>query len=118
MPTLTMSRLDSGSMSDTTDVTESTEIHAKAERAETTVERRQRFEREALPFMDQLYAAAMRMLSRLAPVRGVAVDEVTPEAVSFLVNVRGDPESLRQAILRDGRLLAVDASRLIYAMSP
>ena len=61
MPTLTMSRLDSGSMSDTTDVTESTEIHAKAERAETTVERRQRFEREALPFMDQLYAAAMRM---------------------------------------------------------
>lgn len=64
------------------------------------------------------YAAAMRMLSRLAPVRGVAVDEVTPEAVSFLVNVRGDPESLRQAILRDGRLLAVDASRLIYAMSP
>ena len=61
MPTLTMSRLDSGSMSDTTDVTESTEIHAKAERAETTVERRQRFEREALPFMDQLYGAAMRM---------------------------------------------------------
>ena len=42
MPTLTMSRLDSGSMSDTTDVTESTEIHAKAERAETTGERRQR----------------------------------------------------------------------------
>jgi len=64
------------------------------------------------------YAAAARMLSRLAPVRGVAVDEVTPEAVSFLVNVRGDPEALRQAILRDGRLHAVDASRLIYTMSP
>lgn len=64
------------------------------------------------------YAAAMRMLSRLAPVRGVAVDEVTPDAVSFLVNVRGDPEALRQAILRDGRLLAVDAARLIYTMSP
>jgi hypothetical protein len=64
------------------------------------------------------YAAAMRMLARLAPVRGVAVDEVTPEAVSFLVNVRGDPEALRQAILRDGRLSAIDASRLIYTMSP
>lgn len=66
----------------------------------------------------EAYAAAMRMLSRLAPVRGVAVDEVTPDAVSFLVNLRGDPDALRQAILRDGRLLAVDASRLIYTMSP
>jgi len=62
------------------------------------------------------YAAAMRMLARLAPVRGVAVDEVTPDAVSFLVNVRGDPDALRHAILRDGRLQAIDASRLIYAM--
>jgi len=64
------------------------------------------------------YALAMRMLSRLAPVRGVSVDEVTPEAVSFLVNVRGDPGALHQAILRDGRLQAVDAGRLIYALSP
>jgi hypothetical protein len=64
------------------------------------------------------YVSAMRMLRRLAPVRGVAVDEVTPEAVSFLVHVRGDPEALRQAIVRDGRLSAVDASRMIYALSP
>ena len=63
------------------------------------------------------YAATMRMLSRLAPVRGVGVDEVTPDAVSFLVRVRGDPEQLHQAILRDGRLVAVDASRMIYALS-
>lgn len=66
----------------------------------------------------EAYASAMRTLTRLAPVRGVAVDEVTPDAISFLVNVRGDPDALRQAILRDGRLLAVDASRLIYAMAP
>ncbi len=66
----------------------------------------------------EAYAAAMRSLSRLAPVRGVAVDEVTPDAVSFLVNVRGDPEALHQAILRDGRLQPVDAGRLIYALSP
>jgi len=66
----------------------------------------------------EAYAAAMRTLSRLAPVRGVAVDEVTPDAVSFLVNVRGDPEALHQAILRDGRLHAIDAGRLIYALSP
>jgi hypothetical protein len=66
----------------------------------------------------EAYAAALRTLSRLAPVRGVAVDEVTPDAVSFLVNVRGDPEALHQAILRDGRLHAVDAGRLIYALSP
>ncbi|MGH8250336.1 MAG: DUF2066 domain-containing protein [Steroidobacteraceae bacterium] len=66
----------------------------------------------------EAYAAAMRTLSRLAPVRGVAVDEVTPDAVSFLVNVRGDPDALREAILRDGRLQAVDDGRLIYSMSP
>jgi len=66
----------------------------------------------------EAYVTALRMLSRLAPVRGVAVDEVTPDAVSFLLNVRGDPDALHQAILRDGRLLAVDASRLIYTMSP
>jgi hypothetical protein len=66
----------------------------------------------------EAYATAMRALARLAPVRGVAVDEVTPDAVSFLVNVRGDPDALRQAILRDGRLQAVDVSRLIYTMPP
>ena len=64
------------------------------------------------------YASAMRTLSKLAPVRGVSVDEVTPDAVSFRVNVRGDPEALNQAIQRDGRLQAVDAGRLIYALSP
>jgi len=66
----------------------------------------------------EAYASAMRTLSKLAPVRGVAVDEVTPDAVSFRVNVRGDPEALSQAIQRDGRLQAVDAGRLIYALSP
>lgn len=66
----------------------------------------------------EAYAAAMRTLSRLAPVRGVAVDEVTPDAVSFLVNVRGNPDALHQAILRDGRLTPVDSGRMIYAMSP
>ena len=66
----------------------------------------------------EAYAATMRTLSKLAPVRRVSVDEVTPDAVSFRVNVRGDPEALNQAILRDGRLQAVDAGRLIYALSP
>ncbi len=66
----------------------------------------------------EAYAAAMRLLARLAPVRGVALDEVTPDAVSFLVHVRGDPDSLRQAILRDGRLQPVDSSRMIYAVAP
>jgi hypothetical protein len=66
----------------------------------------------------EAYAAALKTLSKLAPVRGVSVDEVTPDAVSFLVNVRGDPESLHQAIQRDGRLQAIDAGRLIYAFSP
>lgn len=64
------------------------------------------------------YVRAMEALSRLPPVRGVAVDEVTPDAVSFLVNVRGDPASLPEAILRDGRLAGVDASRMIFAMRP
>lgn len=64
------------------------------------------------------YAQAMKTLSRLAPVRGVAVDEVTPDAVSFLVNVRGDPAALTDAILRDGRLTGVDAARLIFSLRP
>lgn len=64
------------------------------------------------------FAATMRTLAKLAPVRGVAVDEVTPDGVSFRVNVRGDPGALDQAIQRDGRLYAVDAGRLIYALSP
>ncbi len=64
------------------------------------------------------YASATRLLDRLTPVRGVSVDEVTPGAVSFLVHVRGDPDALRQAILRDGRLVAVDASRMIYTLTP
>lgn len=64
------------------------------------------------------YTRAMKTLSRLAPVRGVAVDEVTPDAVSFLVNVRGDPAALADAILRDGRLTGVDASRMIFSLRP
>ncbi len=64
------------------------------------------------------YAAAMRTLSKLAPVRGVSVDEVKEDAVSFRVNVRGAPAALSQAILRDGRLQPVDAGRLIYALAP
>jgi hypothetical protein len=64
------------------------------------------------------YAATLRALAKLAPVRGVAVDEVTPDGVSFRVNVRGDPGALDQAIQRDGRLYAVDAGRLIYALAP
>ena len=65
----------------------------------------------------EAYAATLRTLAKLAPVRGVAVDEVNADAVSFRVNVRGDPDALNQAILRDGRLLPVDAGRLIYALS-
>ncbi len=66
----------------------------------------------------EAYATAMRTLAKLAPVRGVSVDEVTTDTVSFRVNVRGDPGALSQAILRDGRLQAVDSGRLIYALSP
>ena len=66
----------------------------------------------------EAYAATTRMLAKLAPVRGVAVDEVTPDGVSFRLNVRGDPGALDQAIRRDGRLHAVDAGRLIYALAP
>jgi len=66
----------------------------------------------------EAYAGAMRMLSKLQPVRGVAVDEVTPDGVSFRVNVRGNPDALGQAILRDGRLTPIDAGRLIFAYSP
>jgi len=66
----------------------------------------------------EAYAAAQRALARLSPVRAVAVDEVTPDAVSFALTLRGDPEALRQAILRDGRLHAVDASRMVFSLSP
>ncbi|HEU5468687.1 MAG TPA: DUF2066 domain-containing protein [Steroidobacteraceae bacterium] len=66
----------------------------------------------------EAYATAMRALAKLAPVRGIFVDEVSADAVSFRVNVRGDPATLAEAISRDGRLLPVDAGRLLYALSP
>jgi hypothetical protein len=66
----------------------------------------------------EAYASAMRALSKLQPVRGVSVDEVTTDGVSFRVSVRGEPDALAQAILRDGRLTPIDAGRLIYAFSP
>lgn len=64
------------------------------------------------------YASAMRTLAKLQPVRGVTVDEVTADGVSFRVNVRGDPGALAEAILREGRLTPIDSGRLIYAFSP
>ena len=56
MLTLTAPVLDSIPMSDT-EISEADEILS----TETAAQRRLRFEQEALPFMDQLYAAAMRM---------------------------------------------------------
>ena len=64
------------------------------------------------------YAAALRALSRLPLVRAVEVDEVTAKAVSFTLQIRGDPAALRQAIERDGRLVAVDAGRMIFSLPP
>jgi hypothetical protein len=66
----------------------------------------------------EAYAAALRALGRLPLVRGVAVDEVTPDAVSFALTIRGDPDALRQAIRRAGRLVPVDESRMIFALAP
>ena len=64
------------------------------------------------------YAMTLRALGRLPLVRGVAVDEVTPDAVSFALTVRGDPDALRQAIRRESRLVLVDESRMIFALVP
>jgi len=64
------------------------------------------------------YALALRTLGRLPLVRAVAVDEVTPDAVSFALTVRGDPDALRQAIRREGRLVPVDESRMIFSLAP
>ena len=66
----------------------------------------------------EAYASALRSLGRLPLVRGVAVDEVTPDAVSFALTVRGDPDALRQAIRREGQLVPVDESRMIFALAP
>ena len=51
-------------------------------------------------------------------MRGVAVDEVTRDAVSFALTVRGDPDALRQAIRREGLLVPVDEARMIFALAP
>jgi len=64
------------------------------------------------------FVAAVGSLSRLPLVRGLSVDEVTPDAVSFILRVRGDPTALLQSIERDGRLVAVDPARMIFALSP
>jgi hypothetical protein len=60
----------------------------------------------------------MGALSRLPLVRGLAVDEVTPDAVSFILQVRGDPAMLLRSIERAGRLVTVDPSRMIFTLSP
>jgi hypothetical protein len=64
------------------------------------------------------YASALRALGRLPLVRAVAVEEVAPDAVSFALTVRGDPDALRQAIRRERRLVPVDEARMIFALSP
>ncbi len=64
------------------------------------------------------YAAALAALERLPVVRAVRVEEVTPQAMSCVVTVRGDFRALHEAILRDGRLSVVDASRQVYALGP
>ena len=66
----------------------------------------------------EAYALALRTLGRLPLVRGVAVDEVTRDAVSFALTVRGDPDALRQAIRREGLLVPVDEARMIFALAP
>jgi hypothetical protein len=66
----------------------------------------------------EAYALALRALGRLPLVRGVAVDEVTRDAVSFALTVRGDPDALRQAIRREGLLVPVDETRMIFALAP
>jgi hypothetical protein len=66
----------------------------------------------------EAYALALRSLGRLPLVRGVAVDEVTRDAVSFALTVRGDPDALRQAIRREGLLVPVDEARMIFALAP
>jgi len=64
------------------------------------------------------FATAMGTLSRLPLVRGLAVDEVTPDAVSFILQVRGDPAMLLRSIERAGRLVTVDPARMIFTLSP
>ena len=64
------------------------------------------------------YASALRALGRLPLVRRVAVDEVAPDAVSFALTIRGDQDALRQAIRREGRLVPIDESRMIFALAP
>ena len=53
-----------------------------------------------------------------APAHASQLLALNADAASLRVNVRGDPDALNQAILRDGRLAPVDSGRLIYALSP
>jgi RNA polymerase sigma-70 factor (ECF subfamily) len=58
---LASSRVSSGTGVDLTETTGGPVAEETAEQHETAEQRRARFERDALPFLDQLYAAAMRM---------------------------------------------------------
>ncbi len=57
--------------------------HADAERPETDAERTARFERDALPFLDQLYGAALRMTRNPADAEDVVQETYAKAYSSF-----------------------------------
>ncbi len=66
----------------------------------------------------EAFASVERALGRLRLVRGIALFEVAPDAATFRLQIRGEPQALVAALQRDGRLRLVDSSRMLFAYSP
>lgn len=66
------------------------------------------------------YAAAIKAVESVSVVRGVAVGEVTPGAVTLRVTVRGDAAALRRAIVLGNRLVLKDGAgdTLLFQLRP
>ncbi|MBM5811468.1 MAG: DUF2066 domain-containing protein [Gammaproteobacteria bacterium] len=66
----------------------------------------------------EAFAGVERALGRLRPVREVRLYEVAPDAATFRVEVRGDPQALVAALQRDAHLQVIDSARLVFALTP
>lgn len=66
----------------------------------------------------EAFAGAERALGRVPVVRSITLFEVAPDAVTFLLTIRGAAPALVAALQRDAGLRLVDGPRMIFALGP
>lgn len=66
----------------------------------------------------EAFISVERLLGRLRLVREVRLYEVAPDAATFRIQVRGDPQALVGALQREAGLRVIDSARLVFALMP